>query len=93
MLIKEYAVDNYSITKQNHLMIIFFDQAFPFLKYSYHTIIKAVWKTRTFKPVEYGSIHHQGRLEDGYMNSWRAFKPPGWIRTRHIMASERREVK
>ena len=60
---------------------------------SCHTIIKAVWKTRTFKPVEYGSIHHQGRLEDGNMNIRRAFKPPGWSQTQHIMASGRREVK
>ena len=29
------------------------------------TTHNGVWKTRTFKPVEYGSIHHQGRLEDG----------------------------
>ena len=49
-----------------------------------------IWKTRTFKPVEYGRIHHQSRLEDGNMNSRRAFKPPGWNQTQHIMASGRR---
>ena len=35
----------------------------------------------------------KSRLEDGNMNSRRAFKPPDWSQTWHIMASERREVK
>ena len=56
-------------------MIIFFDQTFPFLKYSYHTIIKVVWKTgnlnsrRAFKPPDWNQMHTQWRLEDAELNS------------------------